>query len=44
MCLFVCLSECVRKKSEIIVLNGGEYDIGWDYDRDYDDYSLKFIF
>ena len=33
-CAYVCL--CVRKYFDKRVLNGGEYDIGWDYDWDDD--------
>ena len=39
--LFVCL--CIRKHSDKGVLNGGKYDISWDYEWDYDVYSLKCI-
>jgi len=31
-------------KNSATPLNGGEYDIGWDYDWDDDVCSLKFIF
>ena len=36
MCLFVCLFVCARAQKQIRQeLNGGEYDIGWDYDDHY---------
>ena len=34
----------VRKISDKGILNGGEYDIDWDYGWDYDIFSLKFVF
>jgi len=34
----VCLSVCWQINSEKKVLNGGEYDIGWDYNWDNDIY------
>ena len=33
--VFACLHAC-KWNSRKMVLNCGEYDIGWDYDRDFD--------
>ena len=38
LCLLVCVIAKISDKKK--VLNGGEYDINWDYDV----YSLKFVF
>jgi len=34
VCVFICL--CARKHSDKRGLSGGEYNIGWDCDCDYD--------
>jgi len=40
VCVLVCL--CVHRKVDKIVLNGGEYGIGWDCYWDYDVYLLNY--
>jgi len=40
--MFVCLCVCTKVPVKR-VLNGGEYDIGWDNDWNYDVQSLKLI-